>query len=81
MFAVFLPRVKPASHRAKPGCMKNTSIAASNIHTVSNDIAKSCTLIILKFLIVKNFFRQTDIPGSPGSCAACPTRFLHSLYI
>ena len=34
MLAVFLVRVKPASTSAKPGCMKNTSMAASNIHTV-----------------------------------------------
>ena len=34
MLAVFLVRVKPASTNAKPGCIKNTSIAASNIQTV-----------------------------------------------
>ena len=41
MFAVFLLRVNPASHSAKPGCMKKTSIAANNIHTVSREIANS----------------------------------------
>ena len=46
MFAVFLLRVKPASQRAKPGCMKKTNMAANSIHTVSNEIPKSCTLII-----------------------------------
>ena len=34
MFAVFLVRVKPASTKANPGCIKNTSIAARSIHTV-----------------------------------------------
>lgn len=34
ILAVFFERVNPASTRAKPGCMKNTSIAANNIHTV-----------------------------------------------
>ena len=34
MLAVFFERVNPASHKAKPGCMKNTSIAATSIHTV-----------------------------------------------
>ena len=34
MLAVFLVRVNPASTSAKPGCIKNTSIAASSIHTV-----------------------------------------------
>ena len=46
MLAVFLLRVKPASQSAKPGCMKNTSMAASNIHTVSTEILKSCMLVI-----------------------------------
>ena len=41
MLAVFFVRVKPASTMANPGCMKNTSMAASNIHTVSSDKAKS----------------------------------------
>ena len=50
MLAVFLLRVKPASQRAKPGCMKNTNIAANSIQTVSTDIAKSCTLIIFYLL-------------------------------
>ena len=34
ILAVFLVRVKPASTSANPGCMKNTSMAASNIQTV-----------------------------------------------
>ena len=34
MFAVFFERVKPASQSAKPGCMKNTSMAARSIQTV-----------------------------------------------
>ncbi|CUQ45597.1 Uncharacterised protein [Segatella copri] len=46
MFAVFLLRVKPASQRANPGCMKKTNMAAKSIHTVSTEIPKSCTLII-----------------------------------
>ena len=37
MFAVFLLRVKPASHKAKPGCIQKTNIAANSIHTVSSD--------------------------------------------
>ena len=41
MLTVFLPRVKPASHSAKPGCMKKTNIAANNIHTVSSESAIS----------------------------------------
>lgn len=68
IFAVFLLLVKPASQRAKPGCIKNTNIAASSIHTVSNEIPRSATLfatsatdsvannivvIILFFLIVR----------------------------
>ena len=34
MLAVFFVRVNPASTNAKPGCMKNTSMAANSIHTV-----------------------------------------------
>ena len=44
MLAVFLTRVKPASTSAKPGCMKNTSIAASNIHTVLSPFTNSPTV-------------------------------------
>ena len=51
IFAVFLLRVKPASHRAKPGCIKNTNIAASSIHTVSNDILKSWIVIMVKICV------------------------------
>ena len=50
MFAVFFRRVNPASHRAKPGCMKNTRAAASNSHKVSTDIPKSCIVIVVIFL-------------------------------
>lgn len=49
MFAVFFDLVKPASTRAKPGCMKNTNIAARSTHTVSKlfivEIAVSINLI------------------------------------
>ena len=45
MLAVFLERVKPASTRAKPGCIQKTSIAARSTQTVSRllivDIAVS----------------------------------------
>ncbi len=44
MLAVFFTLVKPASTSANPGCMKNTSIAASNIHTVFNPRANSPTV-------------------------------------
>jgi len=44
MLAVFFTLVKPASTNANPGCMKNTSIAASNIHTVFNPRANSPTV-------------------------------------
>ena len=44
MLAVFLTLVKPASTNANHGCMKNTSIAASNIHTVFNPRANSPTV-------------------------------------
>ena len=37
MLAVFLLRVKPASHSAKPGCIQKTNMAANSIHTVSSD--------------------------------------------
>ena len=47
MFAVFLLRVTPASHRAKPGCIHNTNIAANNIHTVSSD--NPISFIVLSF--------------------------------
>ena len=33
----FLPRVRPASSMAKPGCMKKTRTAAMRIHKVSTD--------------------------------------------
>ena len=46
MLAVFLERVKPASTRANPGCIKKTSIEASNTHTVSNPL-----IIILSSII------------------------------
>ena len=38
MLAVFLDCVSPASTRAKPGCIQNTSIAPSNTHTVSRPL-------------------------------------------
>ena len=41
MLAVFFTLVKPASTKANPGCMKNTSIAASSIQTVFNPKARS----------------------------------------
>ena len=41
MLAVFLVRVNPASTKANPGCMKNTSMAASSIHTVLMPVASS----------------------------------------
>ena len=44
MLAVFFTRVKPASTSANPGCMKNTSMAASIIHTVFNPLASSSTV-------------------------------------
>ena len=37
ILAVFLLRVSPASTSAKPGCIKKTNIAASNVQTVSNE--------------------------------------------
>ena len=49
MFAVFLLRVKPASHNAKPGCIQKTNMAANSIHTVSSEIPIS--FIILKILM------------------------------
>ena len=38
MLVVFLLRVKPASTRAKPGCIQNTSMAARMTHTVSSPL-------------------------------------------
>ena len=52
MFAVFLERVKPASTRAKPGCIKNTSIAAINTQTVSSPLMLlSLTVVIMSSII------------------------------
>ena len=51
MFAVFFVRVKPASTRANPGCMKNTNMAASSIHTVSSDRAKSVIVYVVSIII------------------------------
>ena len=45
MLAVFLARVNPASTRAKPGCMKKTSMAASSIHTVLMPVASSADCV------------------------------------
>ena len=47
MFTVFLLRVKPASQSANPGCIQNTSMAASSIHTVSSDKLISVIIVIL----------------------------------
>ena len=55
MLAVFLLRVKPASQSAKPGCMKNTSMAANSIHTVSSDMLKSCIVMCMKICVVLLF--------------------------
>ena len=41
ILAVFFTLVNPASTSANPGCMKNTSIAANNIHTVFSPLANS----------------------------------------
>ena len=41
ILAVFFTLVKPASTNANPGCIKNTSIAASSIQTVFNPSASS----------------------------------------
>ena len=35
MLAAFLARVKPVSSMAKPACIRNTSTAATRVHTVS----------------------------------------------
>ena len=53
ILAVFFVLVKPASTRAKPGCIKNTSMAASNIHTVSNDNPTTfvISVVSIQFLI------------------------------
>ena len=64
MFAVFLLRVKPASHKAKPGCIQNTSIAASNIHTVSSD--NPISFIILFFFTLKIIFNLIRRVANPG---------------
>ena len=50
IFAVFLVRVKPASTRANPGCMKKTNMAASSIHTVSSDRAKSVIVYVVSIV-------------------------------
>ena len=47
MFAVFFERVMPASTKAKPGCIQNTSIAPNNTHNVS-------TPLILSIIETKN---------------------------
>ena len=52
MFTVFLERVKPASHNAKPGCIQKTNMAANNIHTVSSDNP-------ISFIILFTFNRFT----------------------
>ena len=44
ILAVFFTLVKPASTSAKPGCMKNTSMAASSIHTVFSPLVSSPTV-------------------------------------
>jgi hypothetical protein len=46
MFAVFLDRVKPASTRAKPGCMNMTSTAAIRIQMVSIETVNSDTAVV-----------------------------------
>ena len=38
MFAVFLDWVRPASTRANPGCIQNTSMAPSSTHNVSRPL-------------------------------------------
>ena len=50
ILAVFFVRVKPASTRANPGCMKNTNMAASSIHTVSSDRAKSVIVYVVSIV-------------------------------
>ena len=51
IFAVFLVRMKPASTKANPGCIKKTNIAASNIHTVSSDSAKSVIVYVVSIVL------------------------------
>lgn len=41
MLAVFFERVMPASTKAKPGCIQNTSIAPNNTHSVSTPLILS----------------------------------------
>ena len=66
MLAVFLLRVNPASHRANPGCIQKTNMAANSIHTVSSD--NPISFIILKILclcIVCSFSLEES--GDPTS--------------
>ena len=46
IFAVFLLLVNPASHKANPGCIQKTNMAANNIHTVSNDNPNSSIIFL-----------------------------------
>ncbi len=55
MLAVFLLRVKPASQRAKPGCIQKTNMAANSIHTVSSDNPISFILKVF-MLFYKSLF-------------------------
>ena len=52
MFAVFLVLPKPASTKANPGCIKKTNMAASNIHTVSSDNAKSVIVYVVSIILI-----------------------------
>jgi len=51
ILAVFFVLVKPASTKANPGCMKNTSIAASSIHTVLTPVVRFSMIVTVVSII------------------------------
>ena len=61
MLAEFFDLVKPASTSAKPGCMKNTSIAAMRTHTVSRLLIVEIAVSITHYFLSAN----TLSPCSP----------------
>ena len=66
MLPVFLARVRPASQRAKPACMKYTRNAATSVQMTFAELY----IYNLSSLIPKTIPGKTKAPGRIFSCPA-----------
>lgn len=89
ILAVFFTLVNPASTSANPGCIKNTSIAASNIQTVfspkaSSPIVSGVSASVSAGAAVISVVVSTTVvtvSAATASCASVPVAKQHNINI